>query len=145
VTLYCDICESAAHVKRRCPLLKKAKTTYALTCRCAVDGLGFYYIQNSVAVRPRAVAKIALVHVVEVNMNVVQVKLELERLVPAKVSWVVEEIEKNMFKTIFPSKGEMLQMIEWGELQTKDRKAKLVMEELRGGSSIKQVMKQVWV
>jgi hypothetical protein len=69
-------------------------------------------------------------------MNVVQVKLELERLVPAKVSWVVEEIEKNMFKTIFLSKGEMLQMIEWGELQTKDRKAKLVIEELRGGSSI---------
>jgi hypothetical protein len=83
--------------------------------------------------------------VVEGNMNAVQVKLELERLVPAKVSWVVEEIEKNMFKTIFPSKGEMLRMIEWGELQTKDRKAKLVIEELRGGSSIKQVMKKVWV
>jgi hypothetical protein len=91
------------------------------------------------------VAKTALVHVVEGNMNAVQVKLELERLVPAKVSWVVEEIEKNMFKTIFPSKGEMLWMIEWGELQTKDRKAKLVIEELRGGSSIKQVMKKVWV
>jgi hypothetical protein len=38
VILYCDICESAAHVKGRCPLFKKAKTTYALTCGYAVDG-----------------------------------------------------------------------------------------------------------
>jgi hypothetical protein len=50
VILYCDICESAAHVKGRCPLLKKAKTTYALTCGYVVDSLGFCYIQNSVAV-----------------------------------------------------------------------------------------------
>jgi hypothetical protein len=32
-----------------------------------------------------------------------------------------------------------------GELQTKDRKAKLVIEEFNGGSNIKQVMKKVWV
>jgi hypothetical protein len=70
--------------------------------------------------------------------------LELERLVPAKVNWEVE-IEKNIFKTVFPSKGEMLHMIQWGGLQTKDRKAKLVIEELGGGSNIKQVMKKVWV
>jgi hypothetical protein len=69
----------------------------------------------------------------------------LERLEPAKVNWEVEEIEKNIFKTVFPSKGEMLHMIEWGELQTKDTKIKLVIEELGGGSSIKQVMKKVWV
>jgi hypothetical protein len=29
VTSYCEICESAAHVKGQCPLLKKAKSTYA--------------------------------------------------------------------------------------------------------------------
>jgi hypothetical protein len=69
----------------------------------------------------------------------------LERLEPAKVNWEVEEIEKNIFKTVFPSKGEMLHMIEWGELQTKDTKIKLVIEELGGGCSIKQVMKKVWV
>jgi hypothetical protein len=47
VSLWCDICESASHVKGRCPLLKKVKSTYALTCGYAVDGLGFYYIPNS--------------------------------------------------------------------------------------------------
>jgi hypothetical protein len=65
VSLLCDICESASHVKGRCPLLKKAKSTYALTCGYAVDGLGFYYIPNSIIVRPRAVAKTALIRVVE--------------------------------------------------------------------------------
>jgi hypothetical protein len=91
------------------------------------------------------VAKTTLVRVVEGNMNAMQVKMEMERLVPAKVSWEVEEIEKNTFKTIFPSKGEMLRMIEWGKLQTKDQKAKLVIEELGGGSSVKQVMRKVLV
>jgi hypothetical protein len=41
-----------------------------------------------------------------------QIRMEMERLVPAKVSWEVEEIERNTFKTEFPSKGEMLRMIE---------------------------------
>jgi hypothetical protein len=67
-------------------------------------------------------------------MNVMQVRMEMERLVLAKVSWDVE-IEKNMFKIVFPSKGEMLRMIEWGELQTKDQKAKLVIEELGGAAT----------
>jgi hypothetical protein len=112
VNLFCDICESAAHVKGHCPLLKKAKSTYALTCGYVIDGLGFYYIPSSVAVRPRAVVKTALVRVVEDNMNVMQIRMELERLVPAKVAWEVEEIERNIFKIVFPSKGEMLRMID---------------------------------
>jgi hypothetical protein len=45
-------------------------------------------------------------------MNVMQIRMELERLVPAKVAWEVEEIERNIFKTVFPSKGQMLRMIE---------------------------------
>jgi hypothetical protein len=63
-------------------------------------------------------------------LTAMQIRMELERLVPAKVTWDVEEVERNIFKTVFPSKGEMVRMIEWGELQTKDRKAKLVIEKL---------------
>jgi hypothetical protein len=77
VTLFCDICECVTHVKGRCPLLKNAKLTYALTCGYAVDGLGFYYILNSVVVQSRAVVKIALIRVVEGSMNALQVKLEM--------------------------------------------------------------------
>jgi hypothetical protein len=109
VVLFCDISESAAHVKGRCPLLKKAKSTYALMCGYTVDDLGFYYIPNSVAISPRTVMKTTLVRVVEGNMNAMQIRLELERLVPAKVNWEVEEIEKNIFKTVFPSKGDMIE------------------------------------
>jgi hypothetical protein len=145
VDLFCDICESASHVKGRCPLLKKAKSTYTLTCGYAVDGLGFYYIPTSVAVRPKTAAKMAMVRVVEGEMTAAQVKVELERLIPAKMSWAVEEIEHNKFRTVFPSKGEMQRMIEWGLVHTKDRKAMLIIEELGGGSNVKQVMRKVWV
>jgi hypothetical protein len=34
--LFCEICESSAHVKVRCPLLKKARSLYAMTCGYAV-------------------------------------------------------------------------------------------------------------
>jgi hypothetical protein len=78
-------------------------------------------------------------------LTAIQIRMELERLVSAKVTWDVEKVEKNIFKTVFPTKGEMVCMIEWGELQTKDRKSKLVIEELGGGSNIKQVMNKVWV
>jgi hypothetical protein len=36
-------------------------------------------------------------------------------------------------------------MIEWGMVQTKDRKAKLVIEEGDGRSNSKQAMRKVWV
>jgi hypothetical protein len=63
------------------------------------------------AVRPRAVAKTTMMRVVEGDMCAMQVKVEMERLVPAKMSWAAEEIERNVFKTIFSSKGEMQWMM----------------------------------
>jgi hypothetical protein len=50
---------------------------------------------------------------------------------------VVEEIEQNKFKIVFPSKGEMQQMIEWGMVLTKDWKATMIIEVLEGGSTVK--------
>jgi hypothetical protein len=110
--LFCDIYESTTHVKGRCPLLKKAKNMYAMTCGYAVDGLGFYYIPHSAAIRPRAESKAAIIRVVDGEMNALQVKSEMERLVPGKMTWVVEEVAKNKFKTVFLTKGERQRMIE---------------------------------
>jgi hypothetical protein len=132
VQLFCDICESVSHAKGRCPLLKKAKTMFAMTCGYAVDGLGFYYIPHSSATRPRSQARAAIIWVVEGEMNSMQVQAEMQRLVPAQTAWRVEELGKNRFNTIFPSKGEMNRMREWGIVQTKDRKAKLQIEEASG-------------
>jgi hypothetical protein len=83
VTLFCDIYESTTHVKGRCPLLKKVKNLYAMTCGYAVYGLGFYYIPHSV------------ICVVEGEMNAMHVKAEMERLLPAKTTWVLQEIAKD--------------------------------------------------
>jgi hypothetical protein len=145
VNLFCEICESSAHVKGRCPLPKKTKSTYALTCSYAVDGLGFYYIPNSVVVRPKAMAKTAMVRVVEGELTTEQLKAEMEWLVLAKMAWAVEEIDQNKFKIVFPSKGEVKRMIEWGMVHTKDKKAAMIIEELEGGGDVKQVMRKVWV
>jgi hypothetical protein len=41
VQLLCDVCESNAHVRARCPTYKKAIKSFAMTCGYAVDGLGF--------------------------------------------------------------------------------------------------------
>jgi hypothetical protein len=145
VQLFCDICESVSHAKGRCPLLKKAKTMFAMTCGYAVDGLGFYYIPHSPATRPRSQARAAIIWVVEGEMNSMQVQAEMQRLVPAQTAWRVEELGKNRFNTIFPSKGEMNRMREWGIVQTKDRKAKLQIEEASGRNISKQTMRKVSV
>jgi hypothetical protein len=50
-----------------------------------------------------------------------------------------------MFKTSFPSRSELQRMIEWGVMQTKDRKVVMVIEEGAGGSIFKQALRHVWV
>jgi hypothetical protein len=69
----------------------------------------------------------------------------MEWLVLAKMAWAVEEIDQNKFKIVFPSKGEVKRMIEWGMVHTKDKKAAMIIEELEGGGDVKQVMRKVWV
>jgi hypothetical protein len=62
----------------------------------------------------------------------------MERLVPRKGRWNVEEISPNMFKTSFPSRSELHRMIEWGAVQSKDHKVVMIIEESAGGSFFKQ-------
>jgi hypothetical protein len=145
VQLFCDICESSSHVKGCCPLLKKAKNLYAMTCGYVVDGLGFYYIPHSQAPRPRTEAKAAIIQVVEGELSSIHVQPEMQCLVPTQHVWKIEELGKNRFKTIFPSNGEMNRMIEWGIVQNKDRKAKLLIAEASGCNISKQSMRKVWV
>jgi hypothetical protein len=60
------------------------------------------------------------------------VTLEMERLVPGKGKWLVEEIAGNTIKTLFPSRRELHRMIEWGVVETMDRKTWMIMEEDSG-------------
>jgi hypothetical protein len=55
----------------------------------------------------------------------------------------VQEVDKNTFRTNFQSRAG--RMVEWGAMQTKDKVAKLIIEEGNGGSHFKQVLRRVWV
>jgi hypothetical protein len=126
VNLFCDVCESTTHVKGRCPMFKKVKNLYAITCGYFVDGLGFYYIPHSAPIKPRAEAKTTTICVIEGEMTAMQVKTEMERLVPRKTNWVIQEIATNKFKTVFPMKGILHRMIEWGMVQNKEECGEVV-------------------
>jgi hypothetical protein len=78
-------------------------------------------------------------------MDATQVTAKMERLVPGKGKWVVEEVHNNTFKTTFPSRTELQRMIEWGTVRTKDRKAAMVIEEGDGSIKFKQAMRKIWM
>jgi hypothetical protein len=54
-------------------------------------------------------------------------------------------VDRNTFKATFQSRVEFNRMVEWGVKQTKDRMAKMIIEESNGGSHYKQALHRVWV
>jgi hypothetical protein len=64
-------------------------------------GLGFitYLIQQH---REQKICQ-SIIKVIEGTLSVAQVTAEMERLVPGKGKWTVEEMAPNMYKTSFPS------------------------------------------
>jgi hypothetical protein len=74
-----------------------------------------------------------------------QVAAEMDCLLPGTVKWVVWEVDMNTIRANFQSKAELNHMVEWGMVQTKDRLAKMVIEEGNGGSHFKQALCRVWV
>jgi hypothetical protein len=145
VVLACDICSSHSHLKPRCPLHKKAAKIYAMTCGYAVDGLGFYYIPHQASSRPRSDHNAMVIWVLEGTLTGEQVVLEMDRLLPGPSKWVVQEMDRNTFKVNFQSRMDLNRMVEWGVVQTKDKMAKLIIEESNGGSHFKQALCRVWV
>jgi hypothetical protein len=140
---YFVIFVSSTHLRTHCPSYKKAIKSFAMTCGYVVDGLGFYYIPHASSIKNRGDTKAALIRVIEGNMTAPWVTTEMERLVPGKVKWVVEDVRNNTFKTIFPSRNELQWMIKWGTVQTKDQKAVMVIEERDGSIKFKQAMRKI--
>jgi hypothetical protein len=116
-----------------------------MTCGYAVDGLGFYYIPHQSLPRHKSESNAAIIRVIEGVMSADHVAAELDRLVPSFAKWEVQMVDCSTFRTIFQSKTDLLQMVEWGILYTKDRQAKLSIEEGSGGSHFKQALRKVWV
>jgi hypothetical protein len=90
-------------------------------------------------------ARAALIRVIEGNLAVHGVVSELEWLIPGDWSWKVEEVGHNLFRTIFPSKNELLHMVEWGAVQSKFNKSKFQIEEYMVDTEVKYILPKVWI
>jgi hypothetical protein len=86
----------------------------AVPCGYAVEGLGFFHITHDPSQKERNDACSALIRVTDGELSAPNVVSELERLIPGGWMWKVEEIDKDNFKIVFPSKAELLHMVEWG-------------------------------
>jgi hypothetical protein len=69
----------------------------------------------------------------------------LERLIPGDWSWEVEDDGHNLFKTFFPSKNELLGMVEWGVVQSKFNKSRFQIEEHLADTEVKYILPKVWI
>jgi hypothetical protein len=110
--LPCEICTSLTHLKPRCPLQKKATKVFAVTCGYAVDGLGFYYIPHQALTKPKMDHNAAIIRVIEGSMSGDRVAIQMDRLVPETIKWVVQKVDRNTFRTNFQSRAELNRMVE---------------------------------
>jgi hypothetical protein len=78
-------------------------------------------------------------------LSVQNVIAELQRLIPGGWVWNVEEVGNNSFRTVFPSRAELLRMVEWGVLHSKFQNAKLKIEERMVDSEVRYVLPKLWV
>jgi hypothetical protein len=133
VEMYCDIYASKDHVRQRCPKFQAVKLA-SLPCGYDVEGLGFFHIPYELSQKQRSESRTALIRVLDGNLSIHQVISELERLIRGLWIWNVEDTGNNntgnnTFKTVFPSKSELLSMVEWGLVHTKFQNTKVKIEE----------------
>jgi hypothetical protein len=77
--------------------------TTAIPCGYAVEGLGFYFIPVTENPKVNLEEKSAVVRVLEGSLTADQLAVELEKLLPGKNKWVIEEKGTDAFITNFPS------------------------------------------
>jgi hypothetical protein len=109
--MHCEVHDSLDHVKPRCLLFRAVKLP-AAPCGCAVEGLGFFFIPRDGIVKQKMDARVAQIRVIEGSLVVQEVVYELERLIPEDWSRKVGEETHNLLRMIFPSKNELLRMVE---------------------------------
>jgi hypothetical protein len=110
-TMYCNICASHDLVRPRCPKFRAVKPS-AMLCGYAVERLGFFHIPHELSQKQCSETRTALIRVLDGNLSIHNVISELERLIPGSWIWNVEDTRNNTFKTVFPSKSELMRMVE---------------------------------
>ena len=144
VPLCCEIC-FGDHVTKVCPNMKKMHNT-AFPCGYAVEGLGFYFIPVAENPKTNLEEKSAVVRVLESSLTADQLTVELEKLLPGKHKWEIEERGTDAFVTNFPSSNLLDCVVNWGPMDTKTVKGKNRFE--KGGENDvynKYEIDKVWV
>jgi len=117
----------------------------AIPCGYAVEGLGFYFIPVAENPKVNLEEKSAVVRVLEGSLTADQLAVELEKLLPGKNKWVIEEKGKDAFITNFPSSDLLDTMVNWGTMDTKSVKGKIRFEKGVENDVYKYEIDKVWV
>jgi hypothetical protein len=126
------------------PKYKKMQTT-AIPSGYAVKGLGFYFIPVAENPKLNLEEKSAVVRVLEGSLTADQLAVELEKLLPDKNKWVVEEKGTDAFITNFPSSDLLDCVVNWGPMDTKKVKGKIRFEKGTENEVYKYEIDKVWV
>jgi hypothetical protein len=89
--------------------------------------------------------KSAVVRVLEGSLTANQLAVELEKLLPGKNKWVIEEKGTDAFITNFPSADLLENMVNWGTMDTKTVKGKIRFEKGVENDVYKYEIDKVWV
>jgi hypothetical protein len=143
VPLCCEIC-FGEHVTKACSNLKKMHNT-AIPCGYAVEGLGFYFIPVAENPRINLEEKSAVVRVLEGSLTADQLAVELEKLLPGKNKWVIEERGADAYITNFSSSDLLDCVVNWGPMDTKTVKGKIRFEKGVENDVYKYEIDKVWV
>jgi hypothetical protein len=119
--------------------------TTAIPCGYAVEGLGFYFIPVTENPKFNLEEKPAVVRVLEGSLTADQLAVELEKLLPGKNKWVIEEKGKDAFITNFSSSDLLDTMVNWGPMDTKSVKGKIRFEKGVENDIYKYEIDKVWV
>ena len=117
----------------------------AVPCGYAVQGLCFYYIPMAENNKPEKEEKIALVRALEGGLTVDQLAVELDRMLPGKENWEIEERGRDAFTINFPSTDLLNYMVNWGPMDTKSVTAKIRFEKGSEHEVYKSQITKVWV
>jgi hypothetical protein len=89
--------------------------------------------------------KTVMVRVLEGSLTADHLAVELEKLLPGKNKWVIEEKDNDAFITNFPSSELLNHMVNWGPMDMKTMKGKIHFEKGVENDVYKYEIDKVWV
>ncbi|KAG2641287.1 hypothetical protein PVAP13_2KG170700 [Panicum virgatum] len=117
----------------------------AIPCGYAVEGLGFYYIPYAGLPKAKPEEKLATVNVLDGSFTTEQMSVELERLLPDKETWNLQQQGVDSFSLNFPSAVLLDQMVKWGPMETKTAEGKISFEKGVENEVFKYEIPKIWV